>query len=64
LAAVHALGIETGRLERFEKLTHQTREWDEVKSFIVALFEKASDKNVKIEIPVDFACAKKQSEKI
>lgn len=64
LAAIHALGVKTGRVERFVKPEHQTREWDEVKEFMIKLFEKAADRGIKIELPVDFACAKKPSKKI
>lgn len=31
---------------------------------MIKLFEKAADRGIKIELPVDFACAKKPSKKI
>jgi hypothetical protein len=59
MAAVHALGHFPGKHDRFDKESHQTSQFDEVKAFIVRLFEKAGDYGVKLCIPVDFQCAKR-----
>jgi hypothetical protein len=59
MAAVHALGHFPGKHDRFDKEAHQTAQYDEVKAFIIRLFEKAGDYGVKLCIPVDFQCAKR-----
>jgi 3-phosphoglycerate kinase len=59
LVAIHALGIETGRIDRFQKSEQQKHDFDEVKPFMVRLFEKASDYGVRLLLPIDFHCATK-----
>ena len=59
MACVHALGFFPGKHDRFDKESHQTAQFDEVKPFIMTLFEKAGDYGVKLCIPVDFQCTRK-----
>ena len=59
LVAIHSLGIETGRLDRYATSGLQKHDFDEVKPFMVRLFEKASDHGVRLLLPCDFHCATK-----
>ena len=59
LVALHALGIATGRLANFSTQSSQKHAFDEVRPFMVRLFEKASDNGVRIILPVDFQCSAK-----
>ena len=57
LAALSALGISPGKVERSEK---NIEEYATMKEFFVKLFEKSVECNCKIILPCDFVCAKKQ----
>jgi len=59
LVAIHSLGIETGRLDCYASSGLQKHDFDEVKPFMVRLFEKASDHGVRLLLPCDFHCATK-----
>lgn len=58
IAAIHALGLETGKVERS---ANNKAEYDMMKEFFVKLFEKSVEKGVEIKIPVDFVTAEKQT---
>lgn len=56
LAAVHALGLNPGQVERSEQ---NREEYDKMKEFFVRLYENSIEKGCEIKIPVDFVCAEK-----
>ena len=58
IAAIHALGLETGKVERS---ADNKAEYDMMKEFFVKLFEKSVEKGVEIKIPVDFVTAERQT---
>jgi len=58
LAAIHALGFETGKIER--SALHK-QEYDKLKEFFIRLYEKSIDKGCEIKIPVDFVTAEKDN---
>jgi len=58
IAALHALGLETGKVER---VADNKAEYDMMKEFFVKLFERSIEKGVEIRIPCDFITAEKQT---
>lgn len=53
LAALYALGIKVGRVERTE---HSGQEYEMLKEFFFKLFNNAIDKGVKLFFPLDLIC--------
>ena len=58
LAALHALGVYPGRVDRSE---HNIEEYERIKEFFVALFNNSVIKGCQIRFPVDFVISKKDS---
>jgi 3-phosphoglycerate kinase len=56
LAALYALGITVGKVERTED---NISDYEKMKEFFVKLFEKAADKRVPIILPTDFIVSPK-----
>jgi hypothetical protein len=56
LAAIYALGIDPGMVERSGS---NRQEYATMKEFFIKLFERSVEKNCAIKIPVDFVCAPK-----
>ena len=57
LAAIHSLGIEVCKVERFTTIEEQIKEYEELQPFFTRLFEKAAEKNVMLKLPSDFVTA-------
>ena len=58
LAAVYALGLNPGLVERSSK---NIDEYEKMKEFFVKLYEKSIEKSCEIKIPFDFICAPKDN---
>ncbi len=56
LAALYALGFKVGRVERS---ANNEKEYESVKQFFLAIFERAALNNVMIHLPVDFVVSPK-----
>jgi 3-phosphoglycerate kinase len=56
LAAIHALGINVGKVERSET---NKEEYESLKYFFNKVFEKAYERQVAIMLPTDFVVSKK-----
>lgn len=56
LAALYALGFKVGRVERSAS---NEKDYESVKQFFLAIFEKAAMNKVKIFLPVDFIVSQK-----
>lgn len=56
LAALHALGFKVGRVER---TANNEKDYESVKQFFMAIFEKAAMNKVKIYFPIDFIVSQK-----
>lgn len=58
LAAIHALGLNPGRVERS---ADNKGEYAKMKEFFVRLYEKSVEKGCEIKVPIDFITAPKAS---
>lgn len=56
LAALYALGIQVGKVQRTED---NGKDYERIKQFFITFFQKAADKSVKIRLPCDFLCSPK-----
>lgn len=56
LAAIHALGIKVGKVDR---QGDNTKDYEQVKEFFLNLFDKIIEKRVKIYFPFDFLVSQK-----
>ena len=58
LAALYALGLNPGLVERSSKCLE---EYEKMKEFFLKLYNKSVEKDCEIKIPYDFICAPKDS---